>query len=62
MEKKSFEKPETGPVREYNLGDADRIGKVRWEQDSHETMNRSEKTRVEKVLNISISPSGWKEK
>lgn len=47
-------------VSEFNLGDAQSIGKVSWEFQNHETMQANDKRNVEKSLGITISPEGFK--
>jgi len=49
-------------VSEFKLMDAESINKVSWAVETHEKMNPNEKKRVEEVLGISISPSGFKMK
>ena len=46
-------------ISEFKLRDAIEISKVKWEYDSHETMDVSEKKEVEKILKISISKTGF---
>ena len=47
-------------VSEFKLYDAEAIGKVSWEFNSHETMAPREKKNVERTLGITITPAGFK--
>lgn len=49
-------------ISEFNLGDADHIGKLSWQKDSHETMSANEKSDVEKILGVTITPKGFQTK
>lgn len=49
-------------ISDFRLGDAQGIGKVKWEYQAHETMQANDKKTVEKILGITMTPQGFKQK
>jgi len=47
---------------EFSLGDATRIGKVKWIVDSHEKMGKNDRDTVQFVLGITLTPEGFTKK
>jgi hypothetical protein len=47
-------------ISDFQLGDAEGLGKVRFERDTHETMDPRDKALTEKTLGIKLEPEGMK--